>query len=479
VGIGSNLGNRSDNITKALHMLNESEGTHVKATSFIYESEPAHVTDQPLFLNAAVEIETELEPVSLMRQLQSIEDVMGRDRKQIRYGPRLIDLDILLFGDDAFDSQTPALSIPHPNLHVRSFVLQPLCDLAPDLVHPTLNRPLQSIYSEELGIDSSLRRVLPTKHKLMHLGHRTWVMGVINCTPDSFSDGGEFIEKMDALSHARRLVEHGTHILDIGGQSTRPGAAIVTEEEERARVIPVIEAIRKDKYFQHVPISIDTFRGSVAKEAVNMGADIVNDVSGGTLDDTMLPTVAQLGVPYILMHMRGDPGTMQSKKNTAYENIVKDVREELAVQVRMAEEAGIFRYNIIADPGIGFAKTPTQSLRVIRDLHHTVPHDLPILSGPSRKSFIAYALKQRAEEVERERRESLHDGPETEGSSKPEGEQLLDELHQLLHPRIWGTAAAVTASIAAGADIVRVHDVREMREVAIVADGIYRGHFQD
>eukprot|EP00466_Bigelowiella_natans_P015926 jgi/Bigna1/34020/e_gw1.4.87.1 len=284
---------------------------------------------------------------------------------------------------------------------------------------------------------------------------RTWVMGIINCTPDSFSDGGQFIEQKAAVDHALRLVYQGADILDVGGQSTRPGAKMITEEEECERVIPLIQALRRDPDFDQIPISIDTFRSSVAREAVGAGADIVNDVSGGrTLDEKMLRTVADLGVPYILMHMRGDPGSMQSKQNTTYGNVVSDVCKALERQVEVAEASGICRWNIVVDPGIGFAKTPRQSLELLKDLDQTAPFGLPILSGPSRKSFIAYTLKQREHETKHQSRSAINSS--------------------LAHPRIWGTAAAVTASVAKGADFIRVHDVRAMREVAVVSDAIYR-----
>jgi dihydropteroate synthase len=259
-------------------------------------------------------------------------------------------------------------------------------------------------------------------------------MGVLNVTPDSFSDGGQFDSVAAALTQAQHLVAAGADILDIGGQSTRPQAAEVAVETELARVIPVIEAVRSQL---QVPISVDTTRAVVAKAAVAAGADIVNDISGATFDPDMLATVAALQVPLILMHIRGTPQTMQ--KLTDYQDLVGEMQAFLQARIEAAIAAGIDPAHIMIDPGIGFAKTYAQNLELLRRVAEFRALGCPILVGPSRKSFIGHILNQ------------------------PDPRQ-----------RVWGTAAACAAAIAGGADVLRVHDVPEMRDVCRVSDAIWR-----
>jgi dihydropteroate synthase len=270
-------------------------------------------------------------------------------------------------------------------------------------------------------------------------GERTYVMGVLNTTPDSFSDGGQFNSVSTALTQAQALVQGGVDILDIGGQSTRPGATTVTVEEELQRVVPVIEAIRRsdDDRLSATVISVDTTRAVVARAAVRAGADIVNDISGGTFDDAMVATVADLGVPIILMHLRGTPATMQ--QHTDYGDLIAEIYHVLEQHIERAIAAGVSRDHIAIDPGIGFAKTYPQNLDILRHIPDFRPLGCPILIGPSRKSFLGWILNQ------------------------PDPQQ-----------RVWGTAAACCGAIAGGADLLRVHDGREMVEVAKVGDAIWR-----
>ncbi|MEW5317235.1 MAG: hypothetical protein WDW38_008552 [Sanguina aurantia] len=228
-------------------------------------------------------------------------------------------------------------------------------------------------------------------------GSDTIVMGILNVTPDSFSDGrSNPVGDVDgAVACARRMVEAGAGLLDVGGQSTRPGAALVSAEDEAGRVLPVIRAIRQDRSMSHVPISIDTHYASVAAAAVEAGADVVNDISGGSMDPEMHSTVASLNVPYILMHMRGTPRTMQSPENTTYACVWREVGEELQRSAERAVAAGIPAWNIILDPGIGFSKTEEGNLRLIRELPKMrsmalqgVFRNSPVLMGPSRKGFL-------------------------------------------------------------------------------------------
>lgn len=265
-------------------------------------------------------------------------------------------------------------------------------------------------------------------------GERTYLMGVLNVTPDSFSDGGEFYAPAAALAQAQRLVEAGADLIDIGGQSTRPGAQQVSVEEELQRVLSVVQVVRSQL---SVPISVDTTRAVVAQRAVEAGADMVNDISGGTFDPDMLSMVAQLGVPIVLMHIRGTPETMQQL--TDYQDLIGDIYGFLEGQLAAAERAGIKRSRLIIDPGIGFAKTLEQNVEILRQLPTFRTLGVPILVGVSRKSFIGRLVNQ----------------PDPKG-------------------RVWGTAAACCSAIAGTADILRVHDVFEMRDVCRVADAIWR-----
>jgi dihydropteroate synthase len=276
------------------------------------------------------------------------------------------------------------------------------------------------------------------RNKAFEWGKRTYLMGVLNVTPDSFSDGGDYYIIESALAQAENMVKSGVDIIDIGGQSTRPGAAEISLEEEIDRVIPVVQILRqKAEIFGSVPISVDTTRAQVAKAAVEAGADIINDISGATFDSAMLSTVAQLKVPIILMHIRGTPQTMQ--KLTDYRDLIGEIREFLESRIAEAVAAGIDKSHIILDPGIGFAKNYSQNLEILQQLAKFRGLDCPILVGVSRKSFIGHILNQ-----------------------------------PLAKQRIWGTAAACTGAIANSADILRVHDVREMHDVCLVADAIFR-----
>lgn len=265
-------------------------------------------------------------------------------------------------------------------------------------------------------------------------GQRTYLMGILNVTPDSFSDGGKFNTTSAALTQAQAMVAAGADIIDIGGQSTRPGAEQISLETELERVLSVLELLRP---LIDVPISVDTTRAEVAKAAIQAGADIVNDISAGTFDPQMLPTVASLDVPIILMHIRGNPQTMQQLTN--YQDLMGDIYNFLSEKITAAKLLGIDPNKIIIDPGIGFAKNQEQNLEILRQLRSLKTLNSPILVGVSRKSFIGNILNQPDPKL-----------------------------------RVWGTAAACCAAIFNGADILRVHDVEEMQQVTLVADAIYR-----
>lgn len=266
-------------------------------------------------------------------------------------------------------------------------------------------------------------------------GKRTYIMGILNVTPDSFSDGAQFNTLETALTQAKTLINSGADIIDIGGQSTRPGSQQILFEEELNRVIPIIKSLRQET---SIPISIDTTRASVADAAIKAGADLVNDISGGTFDSQMFTIVAKLGVPIILMHIRGTPKTMQQL--TDYSDLIIEISQWLDNQLYLAMKAGIKRSHLIIDPGIGFAKTYSQNLELLRRLSEFRSLGCPILVGVSRKRFIGHVLQQK--------------NPKQ---------------------RVWGTAAACCGAIAQSADILRVHDVAQIVDVARVADAIWRG----
>lgn len=261
------------------------------------------------------------------------------------------------------------------------------------------------------------------------LSSRTHLMGIMNITPDSFSDGGSFTTVEDAVRHAVGLQREGADIIDIGGESTRPGSEPVSLEEELRRVIPVIRALAREST---VPISVDTTKADVARAAVDAGASIINDISAGTADPAMIPFAARAGVSYVAMHMKGTPRSMQEKP--AYSDVTLEVMQFLIDRALTAKREGV--QQVIIDPGIGFGKTIDHNVRLIREIPVFVSTGYPVLVGPSRKSFIGTILNLPVEE------------------------------------RLEGTAAAVAACIFAGAHIVRVHDVKYMKRVAAVCDAV-------
>jgi dihydropteroate synthase len=265
----------------------------------------------------------------------------------------------------------------------------------------------------------------------LDLGGRTLVMGIVNVTPDSFSDGGQFLDPGRAIDHARQLVAEGADLLDIGGESTRPGAEPVDAEAECARVLPVVEALAADGA---VPVSIDTSKARVARRALDAGATIVNDVTALRGDPRMGRVAAESGAPLILMHMRGSPRTMQQHPH--YEDLMGEIVACLRQGMAAAVEAGVREEQILTDPGIGFGKTLAHNLEILRRLGELRSLGCPILLGTSRKSFIGTILRVPAPE------------------------------------RVLGTAATVAFGIARGAHVVRVHDVAAMVHVARMTDAM-------
>jgi len=260
---------------------------------------------------------------------------------------------------------------------------------------------------------------------------RPLIMGILNVTPDSFSDGGRFFSRENALKQAEKMADEGADIIDVGGESTRPYAEQVSAEEEIRRIIPVIRKIKKKL---RTLVSIDTYKSEVACRALEEGADIINDISALRMDRNMGKAAARAGVPVILMHMQGRPRGMQASPR--YGDVIRDIAGFLGERIKKAKELGIDVKKIIIDPGIGFGKTVEHNLLIIKNLEKFKKLGCPVLAGPSRKSFIGKVLNLK------------------------------------VYERFEGTAAAVAICVWNGADIVRVHDVKEMKRVADLAYAI-------
>ncbi|KAF7319438.1 Folic acid synthesis protein [Mycena chlorophos] len=517
LAIGSNLGDRFYNIELALRLLEDPQSldfkdsfVNVVDTSFMYETAPMYVTNQPSFINCACMVETNLAPIELLKLLKKIEQLVGRV-PSIRNGPRAIDLDLILYGDQTIDTRTEPrkelddlegqLVVPHPRMFEREFVLRPLNDMVPDLVHPILYRRISDLLATLVTPPDStpMQKVIPfpqcpppagrsVPSTLTHWTLRcspgdkpgTRVMATLNTTPDSFSDGSTHNTLPAALEYAQSAVSAGAAILDVGGYSTRPGAAFVSPEEEMSRVVPSISAIRASH--PQLPMSIDTFRPSVARVALAAGANCINDVyaftgpnsfpvkaAGGAESDRYLVEMKALArefaVPIILMHSRGDAGTNKDYSVYDYSGqqnaVVEGVRVELGAKVNsiVKGKGGVRRWLVIVDPGVGFSKTLEGNLQVLRSAA-SVTADVPVGQGPlrarnplagfpqligaSRKSFLGAILEH------------------TDSGRKTAPKE-----------RSWATAAAVACAVQQGALLVRVHDTQEMADVVNVANALW------
>lgn len=276
--------------------------------------------------------------------------------------------------------------------------------------------------------------VIKTRHGMMRLGRRTLLMGIINVTPDSFYDGGKRFDPAKAVADGIGLVEAGADIIDVGGESTRPGAPPVSAEEEIQRVLPVVQGLRRTV---KIPISIDTYKARVARAALAAGADIVNDISALRFDPEMAALLATEKVPVVLMHMQGTPQTMQAEPR--YNNVLREVQDFLEARAIFALETGLERDHIILDPGIGFGKTLDHNLTLLSGLPALAAMGHPLLIGASRKTFIGKILDVKPEE------------------------------------RLEGSLAAAVAAVFGGAHIIRAHDVKETWRAVRVADAIRFG----
>jgi dihydropteroate synthase len=296
--------------------------------------------------------------------------------------------------------------------------------------YPDLH-PLDQLIKETIKNISKTHYSIRCRKQTLTLGKRTLLMGILNVTPDSFSDGGLFFNRGKAVDHGKKMVEEGADIIDIGGESTRPGSKPLELEEELRRVVPVIESLAKKI---DVPISIDTYKSAVARRAIEAGAEIINDISGLRFDPILAQVAAKEDVPIILMHIRGTPETMQ--KNVHYESLFSEIIQYLKESIQKAESAGVDPNHIIIDPGIGFGKTIEDNLLIIKNLYEFRVLGKPILLGTSRKSFIGKIL-----------------------NAEPED-------------RLEGTLSSIAIGVLNGAHIVRSHDVLQTKKAIAMADAI-------
>ena len=269
------------------------------------------------------------------------------------------------------------------------------------------------------------------RERSFQTGKKTRIMGILNVTPDSFSDGGCFVDTEKAVSHALQMLKDGADVIDVGGESTRPGAPAVSVQEELDRVLPVIREIRNAS--KDAIISIDTTKPEVARSAIEAGADILNDVSGLKFNPEIANVAAEFNSGLILMHMRGNPATMQTMCN--YKDLITEISEELEVSANSALSRGVPKENIMLDPGIGFAKNAEQNIEIMKNIAKFAKLGYPLLVGPSRKSFIGHIINE----------------------SDPS-------------KRIWGTGGAVAVLAVNKVDLIRVHDVKEMHDLLKVFD---------
>jgi len=325
-------------------------------------------------------------------------------------------------GLDCSAKQTDALLMGTQKHFER---LIPKMEQYPDL------QPLGRSIKETIKNISKTHYSIHCRKRTLTLGKRTLLMGILNVTPNSFSDGGFFFEKEKAIAHGLKMVEEGADIIDVGGESTRPGSKPLESEEELRRVIPVIESITKEV---DVPISIDTYKSNVAERAIGAGAEIINDISGLHFDPRLAKVAAKEETPLILMHIRGTPETMQ--KDVHYDSLFSEILQYLKESIRTAESSGVDPRKIIIDPGIGFGKTVLDNLLIIKHLYEFRILGKPILLGTSRKTFIGKILNAEVED------------------------------------RLEGTLSSIAIGVLKGAHIIRSHDVLQAKKAIAVADAI-------
>ena len=393
LGLGSNLGNRAIHLKRAISRLSRGSGAvlHAVRLSRIYGSPALTPTGAPAawdlpYLNCALLGETTLEPGALLRHVQEIESSLGRQDHK-RWAPRVIDIDILWW--DGCEIKSDDLTIPHPEILKRPFVLEPLRDLIPDTI---LDSETVEAHASRAGARASVGKIAHSPDADIDVSYPT-LMGILNITPNSFSDGGRFLEPETALMHTRRLVEEGAGIIDVGAESTRPDGATIDPATEWARVEPVLHGLRelqgevrslgRRDPFQ---ISIDSRNPSTIRSALDIGVDILNDVTGFTQPE-MLEIAESTDVPLVFMHSLSIPvvkGESIPPDRDSAEFLIAWAEERLAE----FDRRGIKRHRLVFDPGIGFGKTAHQSWHLLEHVERFHDLEIPLLVGHSRKSFL-------------------------------------------------------------------------------------------
>ncbi|TDL27980.1 Dihydropteroate synthase [Rickenella mellea] len=577
IAIGSNVGDRFKNIETALRVLenpsNESafdtitKGNAglvtVTNTSFMYETSPMYVLGQPNFINCACMVTTTLSATELLKLLKAVESFVGRVPGE-RFGPRIVDLDVITFNSETIDTRSETerenlenldghLVVPHPRMLEREFVLRPLNDIIPDWLHPHVHAPIRILLDRLLQSkppnEPPMSKVIPFPsynpesenfgiHVPSTLSYwvlpslagspgssktRTYLMATLNTTPDSFSDGGLHTDLTAAMSFVSKSVAGGADIIDIGGYSTRPGAAFVSIEEEIKRVVPVILAIREssDEKISTILISIDTFRPEVARAAVRAGANCINDVhafSGPGYPPpanweanfaNMRDLARSLAVPVIMMHSRGDAGSNKDysdypkRKRSNVGQVIDGIRIELGQKVQRAIQGsgGVRRWLVMVDPGVGFSKTTEDNLEILRHASSITadePFDRDLVPFTFQQAIVSTRsppaalppLLDRPREPLVTSQPSLAGFPLLIGASRKSflGKILSQpsrssnsEGKSLEHPgretnpneRVYATAATVACAVQQGAAVVRVHDVEEMADVVKIASALW------
>ncbi len=428
IALGANLDSRFGTPVETLAAARAAvalAGMSVTGASRIWKTAPVPA-DQPWYYNQILSIDTDLSPRDLLAQLLAIEEDFGRVRTH-KNAPRVLDLDLLAY-DDVVLREDDYCIVPHPRMHERSFVLLPLRDIAPHWVHPVVGKTVVELLSgieysgaDALALPCSQHRF--ATHASSDDGAAFHVMGIVNVTPDSFSDGGLCFSTEDAVGQALSMVQAGATILDIGGESTRPDAQPVSPEQEQDRILPVIERLVRLVKGRDVMVSVDTRHAATMRAAIAAGAGMVNDVSALSDPEAIGVLTAHPEVFACVMHMQGTPQTMQ--KEPHYDDVVEDVLAFLWGRLEQAQNAGIGHHRLIADVGIGFGKTLAHNLTLLAHIGRFHDLGVPLLLGTSRKRFIAG----------------------------------VDESAQSPSDRLGGSLASVLHGAEKGVQIMRVHDV--------------------
>ena len=398
IALGSNLGDRAAHLHQAVQALGAIG--KVADTSFLYETEPVMLEDQPLFLNAACRLLTALDPRELLRAMQRIEIDMGRVKK-VRYGPRTIDLDLAFFEDCILDEQ-PFIQLPHYQAAQRDFVLEPLCDMVPNFVNPQTGLTLQ-VELDNLG-RPRLQQILPVGRQIWRLQAKTRVAGILNVSPESQLAPGPILEDTAAKAAFQKQIaqmeEDGADLIDIGAQTSRPQHALIPVAEEVRRLRLALALARE---ITKIPLSADTFRSAAAQAALECGADMINDTWAGRFDQELVDISAKAGIPHIFMHNNlriqdpEYPGHLRDLRPfSPHGDIVAAVRKNLEETLAAARGRGQCRWLQVADPGLGFGKNLEHNKALLGGFGTWAEWKFPIMFGPSRKGFIRQLVSSTA-----------------------------------------------------------------------------------